>query len=132
MKKLSLVITLSLLSLAFSTSAAKKLSDQEVLVDCNKSASVLVESYEEEVKLIESKRLDLINMVSEFCQNAYGLARDGMQYKDIERGILADVRKEALDYEDQDPAVLERRVGLMLASIRAGFYIFDNGGLPTK
>lgn len=130
--KNNLVSALVLLSITFSSSAAKKLSDQEALVDCNKSASVLVESYEKEVKLIESKRLDLLNMVSEFCQNAYGLARDGMQYKDIERGILADVRKEALDYQDQDPAVLERRVGLMLASIRAGFYIFDNGGLPIE
>ncbi|QKJ58800.1 hypothetical protein [Serratia fonticola] len=129
MKKLSLVITLALFSLAFSSSAAKKLSDHQVLVDCNKSASALVEFYEKEVKLKESRRLDLIEIISGACQYGYQSAQDGMQYKDIERGIIADARKEAPDYEDQDPAVLERRVGLILASIQAGFYIFNNGGL---
>ncbi|HEC1649038.1 TPA: hypothetical protein R1156_000946 [Yersinia enterocolitica] len=130
--KLKLIILIFITSITSSSLAAKNLTNHDVLVDCNKSASSLVESYEKDVKLIESKRLDLISLISEGCQSGYKSAHDGMQYKDIERGILADARKEYMDLEGQNLKDSELRIGLILASIQAGYYIYNNGGLTKN
>ncbi|NBJ34703.1 hypothetical protein GE191_13535 [Serratia fonticola] len=130
--KLTLVCTLALLAFASSSSAEKKLSEQEALADCNKSASVLVESYEKDAKVKELNRLALLSTISETCQNSYQAASAGIQYKDIEADFISNARKVVLGLEDQRPELNERRVGLMVAAMKAGYYIFDNGGLPTE
>jgi hypothetical protein len=130
--KLTFVCTLALLTFASSSSAAKKLSDQEVLRDCDKSASILVEIYEKEAKVIEQNRLGLLSLISESCQKSYQAAYVGVQYADVERDFIANARKTVLSLEDQRPELNEWRVGLIVASSKAGYYIFDNGGLPTK
>ncbi|ATM86681.1 TPA: hypothetical protein ACPZRY_004355 [Yersinia enterocolitica] len=130
--KFKLITLIFITSITSSSLAAKNLTNHDVLVDCNKSASSLVESYEKDVKLIESKRLDLISLISEGCQSGYKSAHDGMQYKDIERGILADARKEYMDLDGQNLKNSELRVGLILASIQAGYYIYNNGGLTKN
>ncbi len=130
--KFKLITLIFITSIASSSLAAKNLTNHDVLVDCNKSASSLVESYEKDVKLIESKRLDLISLISEGCQSGYKSAHDGMQYKDIERGILADARKEYMDLEGQNLKNSELRVGLILSPIQAGYYIYNNGGLTKN
>ncbi|EOI7432029.1 hypothetical protein OZ691_000332 [Yersinia enterocolitica] len=130
--KFKLITLIFITSITSSSLAAKNLTNHDVLVDCNKSASSLVESYEKDVKLIESKRLDLISLISEGCQSGYKSAHDGMQYKDIERGILADARKEYMDLDGQNLKNSELRVGLILSSIQAGYYIYNNGGLTKN
>ncbi|CFQ73976.1 hypothetical protein ACPSVR_004280 [Yersinia enterocolitica] len=130
--KLKLITLLFIASITSSSLAAKSLTNHDVLVDCNKSASALVESYEKDVKLRESKRLDLIDLISEGCQSGYKSAHDGMQYKDIERGILADAKEDSINLDGQSLKSSELRVGLILASIQAGYYIYNNGGLTKN
>ncbi|UXD30503.1 hypothetical protein FORC066_3296 [Yersinia enterocolitica] len=55
-----------------------------------------------------------------------------MQYKDIERGILADAKEDSINLDGQSLKSSELRVGLILASIQAGYYIYNNGGLTKN
>ena len=67
------------------------MDDHQLLVACNKKASSLAESFDSELKnLKESRRLDLLTLVSDSCQAGYKAAREGMQYKDIERYLTHD------------------------------------------
>ena len=96
--------------------AAASLTEHQLLVSCNKKASSLVESFDGDLQsLKESRRLDLLRLVSDGCQGGYKSARDGMQYKDIER------------YLTQESSNSELPIDLMLESVKAGYSIYNNG-----
>ncbi|MDU5552595.1 MAG: hypothetical protein E6051_22900 [Citrobacter freundii] len=96
--------------------AAASLTEHQLLVSCNKKASSLVESFDGDLQsLKESRRLDLLRLVSDGCQGGYKSARDGMQYKDIER------------YLTQESSNSELPTDLMLESVKAGYSIYNNG-----
>lgn len=96
--------------------AAASLTEHQLLVSCNKKASSLVESFDGELQsLKESRRLDLLRLVSDGCQGGYKSARDGMQYKDIER------------YLTQESSNTELPVDIMLESVKAGYSLYNNG-----
>lgn len=96
--------------------AAASLTEHQLLVSCNKKASSLVESFDGDLQnLKESRRLDLLRLVSDGCQGGYKSARDGMQYKDIER------------YLTKESSQSELPVDLMLESVKAGYSLYNNG-----
>ena len=111
----SAVITLCV---SMPSMASVELSKRQVLVECNKSASKLVDSYESELKsLKESRRLDLISLVSEGCQGGYESASEGKQYKDIERYLTSTSQGSELT------------MGLMLDSVQQGFKLYGDSSV---
>lgn len=112
----------ALIILTFSATpslASEELSAHQLLVSCNKEASSLVESFDSELKTLkESRRLDLLTLVSDGCQGGYRAARDGMQYKDLERYLLK-----------QDSEGIELPVMLIVSSVKRGYEMYSN---PVK
>lgn len=97
------------------------LTSHQVLVDCNRASSSLVSSYEKNVPLQESKRMDLIQTISRVCQGAYQNAYDGMQYEDIEREVLSSAKnkrkifkEKAKKYREQNRTSSFRHSGRVL------------------
>ena len=123
------IILLLIPSVCFS---AGGLTSHQVLVDCNRASSSLVSSYEKDVPLQESKRMDLIQTISRVCQGAYQNAYDGMQYEDIEREVLSSAKKQKDNLQGESKKNTENRAGLVLSAIQSGFYIYHNGGLQNK
>ncbi|MCL6336229.1 hypothetical protein EXT66_20880 [Pectobacterium carotovorum subsp. carotovorum] len=108
------------------------LTSHQVLVDCNRVASSLVGSYEKDVPLQESKRLDLLQIISGTCQHGYKNAYDGMQYEDVERDVLSNAKNHSNELKGESKKNANNRVGLVLAAIQSGYYIYHNGGLKNK
>lgn len=107
----TLIVSLSSSMTCF---ADADMNDHQLLVACNKKASSLVESFESELKnLKESRRLELLALVSDGCQGGYKAAKDGMQYKDIER------------YFTHDAASSDLPVGLILESVKSGYSLYE-------
>lgn len=108
------------------------LTSHQVLADCNRASSSLVSSYEKDVPLQESKRMDLIQKISLTCQGAYQNAYDGMQYEDIEREVLSSLKNSNDKLNGESKNNSEKGVGLVLSAIQSGFYIYHNSGLQEK
>lgn len=108
------------------------LTSHQVLADCNRAASSLVGSYEKDVPLQESKRLDLIQMIARVCQSGYQSAYDGMQYEDVERSVLSSTKDQKDKLKGESKKNTENRVGLVLSAIQSGYYIYHNGGLKKN
>ncbi|MGL0761229.1 hypothetical protein ACJO73_07080 [Citrobacter freundii] len=116
MKFKSIYTVLILIASCLPLMATASLTEHQLLVSCNKKASYLVESFDGDLQsLKESRRLDLLRLVSDGCQGGYKSARDGMQYKDIER------------YLTQESSNSELPIDLMLESVKAGYSIYNNG-----
>ncbi|HIC9159815.1 TPA: hypothetical protein ACW5C9_000154 [Salmonella enterica subsp. enterica serovar Nagoya] len=123
------ILLLLIPSVCFS---AGGLTSHQVLVDCNRASSSLVSSYEKDVPLQESKRMDLIQKISLTCQGAYQNAYDGMQYEDIEREVLSSLKNSNGKLNGESKNNSEKGVGLVISAIQSGFYIYQNGGLQNK
>lgn len=90
--------------------ATKTLNQQQVLVGCNESASDLVGGFESELNsLKESKRLELITLVSDACRLGYRSSGEGMQYKDVERYLKSTAHDSDLPIE------------LLLSAVKRGY-----------
>ncbi|MGV3346418.1 hypothetical protein ACGVWS_12005 [Enterobacteriaceae bacterium LUAb1] len=114
-KYIAFVFTIFLSSYSFPSLSQKILTSHQVLVECNKSASNLVELYDIELKsLKESRRLDLLILVSDACKGGYRSASEGMQYKDIERYLTSNTTGSELP------------IGLMLAAVKKGYAMYSN------
>lgn len=108
------------------------LTSHQVLADCNRAASSLVDSYEKDVPLKESERFDTLQIISMTCQKGYQSAYDGIQYEDIERGVLSSAKSQKDKLKGESKKNTESRAGLVLSAIQSGYYIYHNGGLKKK
>lgn len=109
-----------------------QLTSHQVLADCNRAASSLVESYEKDVPLEESERFDTLQIISMTCQKGYQSAYDGIQYEDIERSVLSSAKNQKNKLKSESKKNTENRAGLVLSAIQSGYYIYHNGGLKKK
>lgn len=115
MKANAVIGTTLMLCFSVTSLAAGELTDHQVMVDCNRSASGLLESYDSQLKsLKESRRLDLLGLVSDTCQSGYKAARDGMQQKDIQRYLSNNADNSGLP------------TGLMLDAVQRGYSIYND------
>lgn len=127
-KKILLLLT----AFPFYCLSAGGLTSHQVLADCNRTASSLVGSYEKDVPLQESKRLDLLQLISGVCQQGYQNAYDGIQYEDIERDVLSNAQKHEGEINGESKKNINNRVGLVLSAFQSGYYIYHNGGLQKN